>query len=104
MKNILTMKYFVICGGESGWRFRRPEDDESLLSHDTPLLIADGEGKAQGMSIERGLRIQDVIGRIIIMQEVGTAKEKEEGGNEGNGIRKRGPALGVIGCQCMNRQ
>ena len=101
MKNILTMKYFVICGGDSGWRYRRPEDDESPLSHDAPLLIADGEGKAQGMSIERGLRIQDVIGRIIIIQEVGTAKEEAVGVN---GIRKRGPALGVIGCQCMNRQ
>ena len=103
LKNILTMKYLVICGGESGWRYRTPEDGDSVLVRDAPLLIADAEGKAQGISIERGLRVQDVIGRMIVIQEIG--KVYKEGGdvNERKKQRRQGLALGVIGCQCVSK-
>jgi len=91
------MKHIVICAGESGWRYRTKEEEDLRRCRDSPVIVADGEGKAQGISIERELRVQDVIGRMIVIEEVhlqaqDVAQEK---------IPKRGPALGVIGCQCL---
>lgn len=91
------MKHIVICAGESGWRYRTKEEKDSGRCRDSPIIVADGDGKAQGVSIERDLRVQDVIGRLIVIQEVplevqNVTQEK---------ISKRGPALGVIGCQCL---
>jgi hypothetical protein len=97
------MKYAVICGGESGWRYHRGEEGDNAHCRETPLIITDGEGKAQGVSIERGLLVKDVIGRLIVIQEVEICK-KEEGEVQERIIRKKGPALGVIGCQCSNIQ
>jgi hypothetical protein len=98
------MKYIVICAGESGWQYPTPDDGESRHFCDAPILIADGKGKAQGVSIERGLRVQDVLGRMIMIQEVGVVQSKEGDINIENRMQKRGPALGVIGCQCVMRQ
>ena len=91
------MKHIVICAGESGWRYRTKEEEESGKCRDAPVIVADGEGKAQGISIERDLRVQDVIGRMIVVQEIQLATE----GVTQEKIRSRGPALGVIGCQCV---
>lgn len=96
--DVLTMKYIVICGGESGWRYRTKEESPC---RETPLLIADGEGKAQGVSIERGLHVQDIIGRIIVIQQVETGQAEVQEGIHHTAIRNKGPALGVIGCQCV---
>ena len=86
------MKHIVICGGESGWQYRTKKDDASEEFREAPVLIADEEGKAQGISIERGLRVQDVLGKAIVIQEIGGVQMS----------RRRGPALGIIGCQCMH--
>ena len=67
---VLTMKHIVICAGESGWRYRTKEEEDCGRCRDSPIIVADGEGKAQGVSIERDLRVQDVIGRMIVIQEV----------------------------------
>ena len=77
------------------------EVDNSAPFRDVPLLFADGQGKAQGVSIERGLRIHDVLGRMIVIQEVEVAKAEEKGIAMETIIRKGRPVLGVIGCQCV---
>jgi hypothetical protein len=89
------MKYFVVCGGESGWQFQTNKEEGS---RGPPVLIADGEGKAQGISIERGLRVQDVLGKMIVIQETGVQMDVIEN----NPSRRRGPVVGVIGCQCIS--
>jgi hypothetical protein len=91
------MKHIVICAGESGWRYRTEEEKDSGQYGDSPVIVADGEGKAQGVSIERDLRVQDVLGRMIVIQEAQV--EAQDAAQEK--IRRRGPALGVIGCQCI---
>jgi hypothetical protein len=93
------MKHIVICAGESGWRYRTKAEEDSGQYPDLPVIVADGEGKAQGVSIERDLRVQDVIGGMIAIQEV-----QLEVRNVAEKIPKRGPALGVIGCQCVRMQ
>ena len=103
MTNILTMGWIVICGGESGWRYRMKEVENSESCRDVPLLIADGYGKAQGVSIERGLRVHDVLGRMIVIQEVDVPKTEEKGVTMGAIIRRGRPVLGVIGCQCARQ-
>ena len=91
--NILRMDHIVICGSDSGWRHRTVSEGAAANTKGAPILFADGEGKAQGVSIERGLRVQDVLGRMIVILELENAKA-------GN-IQKQRPALGVIGCQCL---
>lgn len=103
MTNVLTMGWIVICGGESGWRYRMKEVEDSESCRDLPLLIADGHGKAQGVSIERGLRVHDVLGRMIVIQEIEFAKTEEKGCAMGTIIRRGRPVLGVIGCQCVRQ-
>src|SRR5436305_5528030 len=90
-KNVLTMKHIVVCGVESGWKYGH--GDESISSLEGPLLIANSEGKAQGVSIERGLRVQDVLGRMIILQEVGKIPTGELEESKKNTKAKQGPAL-----------
>jgi hypothetical protein len=92
------MKYIVICGGGSGWQYRTKKDEGSEGSWEAPVLVADGEGKAQGVSVERGLRVQDVLGMAIVIQEIGVQTDV----SEDNPNQRRGPALGVIGCQCQH--
>ena len=70
---------------------------------DVPLLVADGQGKAQGVSIEKGLRVYDVLGRIIVIQEVEVIKTEEKGIATETIIRRGRPVLGVIGCQCIKQ-
>ena len=93
----------MVCGGASGWLLDTWQGERSSTTG-TPLFIADGEGKAQGVSIERGLHVQDILGRTIIVQEVGNAQSKwtqsEEQALVEEFIWKRQPALGVIGWQC----
>lgn len=98
------MKYMVICGGESGWRYHIEEEGDSQKSRQTLLFIADGEGKAQGVSIERGLYVHDVIGRMIVIQEVEMVKSEVEDVIQEKITRKRSPAFGIIGCQCVKMQ
>jgi len=103
MTNILSMGWIVICGGESGWRFRMTEADNAAPYRDLPLLTADGHGRAQGVSIERGLRVHDVLGRMIVIQEVEVGQAEEKGTATETIIRKGRPVLGVIGCQCVRQ-
>jgi len=91
MSDILTLKYLVLCGEDSGWRRN--------ASRDEPLLIANAEGIAQGISIEPELRVHDVLGRMIAILEV-YSKDRDITEAE---HKKRGPALGVVGCQCLKR-
>jgi len=91
MSDILTLKYLVICGEDSGWRYRG--------SRDEPLLMANEEGIAQGVSIEPQLRVHDVLGRMIVILEL---HSKDMDITEAE-LKKRGPALGVVGCQCLKR-
>lgn len=102
LKSMLSLDYIVICEGESGWRLRNKEQTGSLHVRETPLLLADDQGKAQGVSIERGMRIEDVLGRLIVMRMVESVSAEEEA-TAGTTIKKQSPALGVIGCQCMKR-
>jgi hypothetical protein len=64
------------------------------------LFIADGNGRAEGIFFERDLRLEDVLGKVIVVKEVGTLRNDEILSGE-NCIAKRGCALGVIGCQCI---
>lgn len=93
------MKHIVICAGESGWRHRTKEEENSGKCRDSPVLVADGDGNAQGVSIERDLRVQDVLGRMIVIQEIQLEVENVTLEK----IPERGPALGVIGCQCVKK-
>lgn len=93
------MKHVVICAGESGWRHRTKAEENSGQYRDSPVLVADGDGNAQGVSIERDLRVQDVLGRMIVIQEIQSKVENVTLEK----ISERGPALGVIGCQCVKR-
>jgi hypothetical protein len=95
------MDYVVICGGESGWQYGSNGKAPDHVK-DTPLIVADAEGRAQGVSIERGLRVKDVLGNLIVMQEVRIAAVEAEPLTARNRNR-RGPALGIIGCQCMKQ-
>jgi hypothetical protein len=99
---MLTLDYIVICEGESGWQLRNREQTGSLHMRETPLLLADDQGKAQGVSIERGMRVQDVLGRLIVMRAVDSVTAEEDA-TTGTSMKKQNPALGVIGCQCMKR-
>src|SRR5439155_22474295 len=96
--NILNMRHIVMCNGDSGWRYGTKKEDEGKCQ-ERPVIIADGEGKAQGISIEPGLRVQDVLGRMILLKEIELEIQISS-----EGIQKRGPALGVIGCQCIKLQ
>jgi hypothetical protein len=104
LNHILTMKYLVVCGAESGWRYGRPGEGSSNDREMVPLLVANEEGKAQGVSIEKGLRVQDVIGRMIVIREFGIDSAVDSHVLSCGNIRKRGPALGVIGCQCVRNR
>jgi hypothetical protein len=97
---MMTLDYIVICAGESGWRLRNREERGSKHIRETALIFADSEGKAQGVSIERGMRVQDVLGRMIVMKVVGNVLTEGDI-TTGSSMRKQGPALGVIGCQCV---
>jgi hypothetical protein len=62
-----------------------------MLVRDAPVIVADEKGKAQGVSIERDLRVQDVLGRMIVIREVAQAPILDEAdaqepmlGGEGN--------------------
>ena len=79
------------------------EVENSESCRDVPLLIADEHGRAQGVSIERGLRVHDVLGRMIVIQEVEVAKTDEKGVAMETIIRRGRPVLGVIGCQCARQ-
>lgn len=93
------MDYVVVCGGESGWQYGIwPEG--SAPAKRGPFIVADSEGRAQGVSIERGLRVTDVLGYLIVLQEVGSAAAESAIITEPN-AKSRSPVLGIIGCQCM---
>lgn len=93
-KNLLAMDYNVICGGESGWEYAKEKVKEN------PVIVANAEGRAQGVSIERGLLVKDVLGKMIVMQEIRDPSVENEPITNLN-RKRRTPALGIIGCQCM---
>jgi len=97
---MLTMDHVVICGGESGWQYDPNTTGSDRAKNTTPLIVADAQGRAQGVSIERGLRVKDVLGKMVVMQEVRPAAAEKEGFTERN-RKKQSLALGLIGCQCM---
>lgn len=66
------------------------------------VIMADGEGSARGISIERGLRIQDILGRLIVLkvrEGKGVKLEAQEDGSTKKGGTGR-PVFGLIGCRC----
>ena len=91
----------MICGGESGWKYRMRRGIKS--EHDVPLLIADGQGKAQGVSIEKGLQVHNVLGRMIVIQQIEIVESEEKGVVIEKVARRGRPILGVIGCQCVKQ-
>ena len=93
-KNLLAMDHIVMCGGESGWEYAM----ENVKRN--PLIVANAEGRAQGVSIERQLLVKDVLGKMVVMQEIRDPAVENEPITEAN-RKRRTPALGVIGCQCM---
>ena len=93
------MDYVVVCGGESGWQYGIWAEG-STPTKQGPLIVADSKGRAQGVSIERGLRVTDVLGYLIVMQEVVSAAAENIIITDAN-RKSRSPALGIIGCQCM---
>jgi hypothetical protein len=99
---MLSLDYIVICAGESGWRLRNREERGSKHIREAALLFADSEGKAQGVSVERGMCVKDVLGRMIVLKVVGNVSTEGDI-TTGSGIRKQSPALGVIGCQCTKK-
>jgi hypothetical protein len=95
------MDYVVVCGGGSGWQ---PgiwlEGSGSGPTRRGPLIVADSQGRAQGVSIERGLQVKDVLGYLIVMQEIGSVAAETVITTQTK-RKSRSPALGIIGCQCM---
>jgi len=75
--NLLTLKFLVACGGNSGWRYRTIRSERGALVREAPVIVADERGKAQGVSIERDLRVQDVLGRMIVIREVAPIPEED---------------------------
>jgi hypothetical protein len=102
LKSMLNLDYIVICAGDSGWRLRNREERGSKHIREVALLYADSEGKAQGVSIERGMRVQDVLGRMIVMKVAGNVSTEGDI-TTGSSLRKQSLALGVIGCQCIKK-
>ncbi len=95
------MDYVVVCGGESGWQSGiGQEGSGSAPSRQGPLIVADSNGRAQGVSIERGLQVKDVLGYLILLREVWCAAAQTVNITEAT-RKRRNLALGIIGCQCM---
>jgi len=69
-----------------------------------PVIAADGEGIARGTSIERGIQIHDVLGRLIVLKitsEETNGKRSDTGKQEfSNKAGKGRPVFGLIGCRC----
>jgi hypothetical protein len=97
--NLLSMRFLVVCGGNSGWRYRTSQDKD-ILMREAPIIIADEQGKAQGLSIERDLRVQDVLGRMIVIREVACPTDDEENSVE-EAAQRQNHSLGAIGWQNM---
>ena len=100
--NVLTMRYLVVCGGESGYRYSAEQNGNALPSRNRPVIIADRQGKAHGLSVERGLNVQSVVGKMILLRDISN-QEREQDSHEPRS-KWRGLALGIVGCLSRTTQ
>jgi hypothetical protein len=60
------------------------------------VLKADADGIARGISIERGMQIRDILGRLVVLKV--RRKETESRVDEVETKGKGRPVFGLIGC------
>lgn len=99
--NLLSMRFVVVCRGNSGWRYRT-QKEAGVHIRDGPVIVADEKGKAQGVSIERDLRVQDVLGRMIVIREVAPLPDGGESPSLPPETTPTDPSLSVVGVQDMD--
>jgi len=96
------MRFVVVCRGNSGWRYRT-QKEAGVHIRDGPVIVADEKGKAQGVSIERDLRVQDVLGRMIVIREVAPPPDDQaESPLLPPETAPTDPSLSVVGIQDMD--
>jgi len=103
-RTFLQLNFFVLCDGDSGFAHRQTVTNDGTRSIIRPVITADGEGIARGISVERGLQMHDVLGRLIVLKitsEETNGRRSDTGKQEiSDKAGKRRPVFGLIGCCC----
>jgi hypothetical protein len=100
-RTLLHLNYFVLCHGESSFSHCAKIGGGSGTTQS--VLKADSDGMMRGISIERGLQIGDILGRLVVLKvrknEMETRVEEVE-----KKVKKGRPVFGLIGCHCPMEQ